>query len=353
MDPAHAYVQFCAASLHPDLAAAAGGTWDVTFYFGPMDTPTTTPETTTVEGSAMASFDAAALTGLTSGYLTAAVDVPALSSGMKLMWVEVETTTGAAYQLGRTVSYEQSAPPPPPGAPRVPNAIGGWPDAWGSGYESYHSGVMASMMDSDDAYYTLVNSNMPLHDSGWADCCLGYGMSLTWTGFEIPAGATEMRVRLEYHVYDPEDGTGQNGMPCADNGWCFTGDVGGDGHYPNMCYAWGIGDNEAVPGSAWVDGVNPCYGWGLVMVNWADCWDFDGSGTGSPSAEIQDTPAEGGQGGAFAYNPTTDMAMEWAVSDWTNFVQVGAEGNEAAIFWCGGCIYQLVIDKCTLEFNPH
>jgi hypothetical protein len=312
-----------------------------------MDTPTTTPETTTVEGSAMASFDAAALTGLTGDYLTAAVDVPALSSGMKLMWVDVETTTGAAYQLGRTVSYEQSAPPPPPGAPRVPNAIGGWPDAWGTGYETYQSGVMANMMDADDAYYTLVCGNHPLHESDWSDCCLGYGFSMTWSGFEIPAGATEMRVRLEYHVYDPEDGTGQNNMPCADNGWCHDGDGGGDGYLPNMCKAWDY------PGP-WGTGASvPNYGWGLVMVNWADCWDFDGSGTGSPSAEIQDLPAEGAIGGMFAYNPTTDMAMEWAVSDWSNFVQVGAEGNEAAIHWCGGCINQLVIDKCTLEFNPH
>ncbi len=89
------------------------------------------------------------------------------------------------------------------------------------------------------------------------------------------------------------------------------------------------------------------------MLNFADPWDWDGSATGSPSAEIQDTPAEGGIGGKFAYNPTTDMAMEWTVGDWTNFVRVGPDGNEAAIHWCGGAINQLAIDKCTLEFNPH
>jgi hypothetical protein len=348
IDPAHAYVEFDPAFLHEDLAAAAGGTWDVTFYFGTMDTPTTTPATSTVEGTAMASFDAAALTGLTGDYFTAAVDVPLLSSGMKLMWVDVETTTGGAYQLGRTVSYEQSAPPPPPGAPRVPTAIGAdlWDPGWGSGFEVYEAGVMGNMADSDDNYYQMTISAHPLHESDWSDCCGGYGYTLKWTGFEIPAGATEMKVILEYHVYDPEDGTGQNGMPCADNGWCFAGDVGGDGVYPNMCRAW------SEPGP-WIDPTHPNYGWGLVMVNFADWWDFDGSGTGSPSAEIQDLPAEGAIGGVFAYNPTTDMAMEWSVSDWTNFVQVGAEGNEAAIHWCGGCINELHIDKLTLEFNPH
>jgi hypothetical protein len=247
---------------------------------------------------------------------------------------------------------KKGEPPPPPGAPRVPNAIGAdiWNAAagWGSGHEAYLSGVMANMQHSDDVYYTLVNSNHPLHEIDWSDCCAesGYGMTLKWTGFEIPAGATEMKVRLEYHVYDPEDGTGQNNMPCADFGWCYPGDVGGDGVYPNMCRAW------FEPGP-WIDPTHCNYGWGLLMLNFADPWDWDGSGTGSPSAEIQDTPAEGGIGGMFAYNPTTDMVMEWTVTDWTNFVQVGPDGNEAAIHWCGGAINQLWIDKCTLEFNPH
>jgi hypothetical protein len=243
--------------------------------------------------------------------------------------------------------------PPPPGAPRVPNAISagirntaagsGW---WGSGYEVYHSGSLSDMQESDDAYFTLVCSAHPIVD--WSDCCPrpGLGMTLKWTGFEIPAGATEMKVRLEYHVYDPEDGTGQNSMPCDGKDWACC-DVGGNGVHPNMCYAW------YYPGP-WPTGATvPNYGNGLVMLNFADALDWDGSGTGSPSAEIQDTPAEGGIGGEFAYNPTTDMAMEWTVGDWTNFVRVGPDGNEAAIHWCGGAINQLAIDKCTLEFGPH
>lgn len=364
LDPVHAYVEFDAARLGPELAAAGGGTWDVTFYFGPMDTPTTTPETTTVEGSAMVSFDAADLTGLTGDYFTAAADIPGMTPGMKLMWVEVETPTGGTYQLGRTVSYEQSAPPPPPGAPRVPNAIdpAAWnvpAGGWGSGREVYHSGTFSNMMTADDAYYTMM---VPGIDD-WGNCCtVGQGLTLKWTGLEIPVGATEMRLRLEYHVYDPEDGTGQNQMACADNGWCngspdTAADAGGDGWLPNMCSAWGGYNDDPLEGPIdlvwWIDGTHVNYGWGLAMVNFADAWDFDGSGTGSPSAEIQDTPAEGGLGGMFAYNPETDLAMEWVVTDWTNFVTPDAEGYTAAIHWCGGCIFQLVIDQCTIEFNPH
>ncbi len=362
VDPDWAYVEFAAAHLGPELAAAGGGTWDVTFYFGADATPTSTPESVTVEDSAMVSFDAADLTGLTGDYFTAAAAVPAMTSGMKLLWATVETPTGGAYQLGRTMLFEQSEPPPPPGAPRVPNALGGntWlaadvaaggtPPGWGDGWYNYHGGTYSNMKTSDDQYFVFGGS-FTMTDTGWSECCLdpGRGLSLKWTGFEIPAGATEMKVILEYHVYDPQDGTGLQAMSC-NVGWCTSpGDTGAT--YPNFCLEW---DWPGGAGSgAWIDEIHPNFGWGLVVLNFADPWDWDGSGTGSPSAEIQDLPAEGALGGAFAYNPQTDMVMEWTVSDWTNFVQVGAEGNEALIHWCGGSIWEIYVDQCTLEFNPH
>jgi hypothetical protein len=352
IDPDWAYIEFDAAAIGPELAGA--GTWDIVFYFADAATPTT------VEDSAAVSLDAADLTGVTGTYFTVAAKIPAMTPGEKIMSTTVEAKDGTVVQLARTVLFEQSEPPPPPGAPRPPNALGGttWNDfagGWGDGYYGYLSGTYSAMKISDNQYYVLTNTHTLVDADEWSDCCMdpGYGMSLKWTGFEIPVGATEMKVTLEYHVYDPQDGTGQQNMSC-NPGWCSSTaqDAGLD--FPNFCAEWGWQALEADPAEwAWIDNVHPNYGWGLVMMNFADPNDFDGSGTGSPSAEIQDTPAEGASGGAFAYNPETDMVMTWTVNDWTNFVNVGPDGNEALIHWCGGSINKVYVDQCTLEFNPH
>jgi hypothetical protein len=330
VDPDWAYLEFDAAAVGPELAGA--GTWDIVFYFGPMATPTDTPETVPVEDTAGVSLDAADLTGVTGTYFTAAAKIPVMTSGEKLMWATVETATGGVVQLGRTVQFEQLEPPPPPGAPRPPNSLGGatWPDlAEDSRPEAVaFSGSFANMKYSDNSYYVLDIPTYPMVDGvDWTDCCSSSGATLKWTGLEIPVGATEMKLTLEYHIYDPEDQSvlSQNNMPCA-NMWCTS-------DYNNMCEEWG---------SPWIDGVHVNYGFGLVMVNYNDAWDWT-------NAEIQDTPAEGGYLGAFAYHPTTDMVMTWTVNDWTDFVKDG----EAAIHFCGGTMSSLWIDQCMLEFNPH
>jgi hypothetical protein len=338
-DPDWAYIEFDAAAVGPELVGA--DTWDIVFSFAAVTTPTT------IEDTAAVSLDAAALTGVTGDYFTVRAKVPSMTPGEKIMYTTVEGRDGTAYELGRTVTFQQSEPPPPPGAPRTPNALGGWteyePDGWGSGNYKYSSGAYSNMKTSDNQYYVLVNSLSPWTDgTDWSECCAdpGNGMTLKWTGFEIPVISTEMKVTLEYHVYDPEDGTGLQAMSC-NAGWCVSG-----ADYPNFCKEWGYP-------AGYTDGVHPEYGNGLVMVNHADPWDWDGSLTASPSAEIQDTVAEGAFGGVFAYNPETDMVMTWTVTDWTNFVTVGPDGNEAAIQFCGGSIYKLMIDQLTLEFNPH
>jgi hypothetical protein len=330
IDPTDAYIEFDAPYLGPELPAAAGGTWDIVFYFGADATPTSTPELLTVEDSASASLTPGDLTGLTGDYFTVAVDIPTMTPGMKLMWATVESPTGAAYQLGRTVVFEQLEPPPPPGSPRTPNAIGDaeWNALAGDDRPGAapFAGTFSSMKFADDDYYVMKTTTLPV--TSWSEgggCCESTGVTLRWTGLEIPPLATEMVLRLDYHAGGTD--LDQNGMACCSN---------------NMCEEWG---------SPWVDGTNVCYGWGLVMVNYADAWDFDGTGTGSPSAEIQDTPAEGGLGGAFAYHPwMTDVAMTWTVTDWTNFVN----GGDAMIHFCGGgTAPYYYIDQCTIEFNPH
>ena len=324
IDPVWAYLEFDASLVGPSLAGA--DTWDIEFSFAAIATPTT------IEDSVGVSLDAADLTGVTGDYFTVAAKRPNMTSGEKIMYTTVE-----GVQLGRTVTFELLEPPPPPGSPRAPNALGGatWPDLAGDSRPEAIalSGSFSNMKASDDSYYVMKTPTLPV--TSWDDgggCCEAQGATLKWTGLEIPVGATEMKLTLEYHISangTPDDDLDQNGMSCCSN---------------NMCEEWG---------SPWVDGVNVNYGWGLVMVNYADCWDWDGSGTGSPSAEIQDTVAEGGFGGAFAYNPNTptgDMVMTWTISDWTNFVS----GNEAAIHFCsGGSIPLWYIDQCTIEFNPH
>jgi hypothetical protein len=352
-DPDWAYIEFDAAAIGPELAGA--DTWDIVFSFAAVTTPTT------IEDTAAVSLDAADLTGVTGDYFTVRAKVPAMTPGEKIMYTTAEGRDGTTYELGRTVTFQQSEPPPPPGAPRTPNGLGGWTDyttdGWGSGNYGYSSGAYSNMKTSDNQYYVLVNTKSPFLDTSddWLDCCTdpGSGMTLKWTGFEIPVGATEMKVTLEYHVYDPQDGTGLQKMTCNPS-WCSSTAQDSELAYPNFCAEWGWEAQEADPAEwAWIDNVHPNYGTGLVMVNHADVMDWDGSLTGSPSAEIQDTVAEGAYGGAFAYNPTTDMAMSWTVTDWTNFVTVGPDGNEAAIQFCGGSIYKLFIDQLTMEFNPH
>jgi hypothetical protein len=363
VDPDWAYVEFDAAAVGPDLAGA--GTWDILFEFAPIATPTT------IEESAMVSLDAADLTGLTGDYLTVAADIPGMTPGQKIMYTTVESADGTPIQLSRTVTFELLEPPPPPGTPRPPNALGSadW-NSLAPGTDDndtdpigddtpvvetrpgavYLSGSFSNMKFSDDSYYVLATPTLPV--TSWNEgggCCESNGVTLKWTGLEIPLAATEMKVTLEYHV--GVNDLDQNAMACCSN---------------NMCEEWG---------SPYVDGVNVNYGWGLVMVNqWINplpfdpsdpsglstpgAWDWDGSVSGSPSAEIQNTAAEGGYndpldvpdaGWVFAYNPTADMVMTWTANDWTNFVKDGV----AMLHICsGGSIPFFYIDQCMLEFSP-
>jgi hypothetical protein len=345
VDPVWAYIEFDAARLGPELAGA--GTWDIVFYFGPKATPTDTPETVPVEDSAGVSLDAADLTGITGDYFTVAAKRPNMTPGMKLMWATVETITGGVVQLPRTVTFELLEPPPPPGAPRPPNAIGS--ADWGSladdprvGCGAF-SGTFSNMKVSDDVYYVMKNQTLPV--TTWTDgeCCTSSGFTLEWTGLEIPVAATEMKLTLEFHGGGTD--LDQNGMSCCSN---------------NMCEEWGGYNDDPLDPPLdlvwWIDGVHVNYGWGLIMVNMNDAWDWTNS-------EIQDTPAEGGGDdpntpaveSAFCYipfgnTPAADKVMTWTVNDWTDFVVDG----KAMIHWCaGGSLPYLYIDQCMLEFNPH
>ena len=335
LDPSFAYVGFDAMRLGTDLAY--GGTWDIQFQYLFEEGPTVAETVMVyVDPSEITAAKAAAAAG-GSPYFYVVTPIELVTTGVHTVVVSVEDTDGTMYELGRRATFDRLEPPPSPGTARPPNGIG---DAtWNAltadtrAGSTQLSGSFGDMKVSDDHYYVMHGAHMPQEAMDWSDCCAYTGATLIWSDVEIPAGATEMKVMLEYHVYDPADGTGQNHMPCGDL-WCSV-------DWINMCDEWG---------SPWVDGVNPCWGWGLVMVNYADAWDWDGSGTGSPSAEIQDTPAEGAFGGAFAYHPQTDMVMTWSIADWTNFV---SSGNEVAIHFCGGTWPYLYIDQLMLEFNPH
>jgi hypothetical protein len=331
-DPGFAYVGFDAARLGTTLAV--GGSWQVEFKFLVGEGPTVADVVTisVTEAEITDANDAVAATG--DPYFYVVTPISLVSTGVHTLVVSVEDSDGTMKELPRRVTFELLAPPPPPGSPRTPSATG---DAAFNALAgdsrpgaAPFGGGWGAMMASDDSYFILKNMQLPI--TSWAaggGCCENTGLTLKWTGVEVPVGATECVLRLEYHVGGTD--LDQNGMPCCSN---------------NMCEEWG---------SPWIDGVHVCYGWGLIMVNYADVWDWDGSGTGSPSAEIQDTPAEGGLGGMFAYHPfgntpAADVAMTWTVSDWTNFLN----GDEMMVHFCGGGTTPYwYIDQCTIEFNPH
>ena len=316
IDPDWAYIEFDAAAIGPELAGA--GTWDIVFYFADVDTPTT------VEDSAGVSLDAADLTGVTGDYFTVRADIPGMTPGQKIMWATVEDKNGIPNELTRTVTFELLEPPPPPGAPRPPNAVGtaDWnalnDDDRAGGVQ--FSGTFSNMKVSDDSYYVMKNPTLPVTtwDDEDTECCTSSGFNLEWTGLEIPVAATEMKLTLEFHGGGTD--LDQNGMSCCSN---------------NMCEEWG---------SPWVDGVNVNYGWGLLMADMVDGW----------GGEIQDTPAEGGYLGAFAYmpfgnDPSADMVMTFTTNDWSNYV---VDGKAMIHFCAGGSLPYLYIDMAMLEFSP-
>ena len=329
IDPDWAYLEFDASLVGPELAGA--DTWDIVFSFAAIATPTT------IEDTASVNLDAADLTGVTGDYFTVAAKVPKMTSGQKIMYTLVEGMDGPT-QLARTVAFELLEPPPPPGSPRPPNAVGtaDWnalnADDRAGGVQ--FSGTFSNMKTSDDSYYVMKNPTLPV--TTWADpgseCCTSSGFNLEWTGIEIPVGATEMKLTLEFHGGGTD--LDQNGMSCCSN---------------NMCEEWG---------SPWVDGVNVCYGWGLLMADMVDGW----------GGEIQDTPAEGAYFypadpgpppepayWGFAYMPfgnssSADEVMTFTTNDWTNYV---VDGKAMVHFCAGGSLPYLYIDECMLEFNPH
>ncbi|MFB3880839.1 MAG: S-layer homology domain-containing protein [Armatimonadota bacterium] len=351
VDPVWAYVEFDAAAVGPGLAGA--GTWDIVFEFASVDTPTT------IEDSVGVSLDAADLTGITGTYFTVAAKRPNMTPGQKIMYTTVEGKDGTPYKLARTVTFELLEPPPPPGAPRPPNALGGtlWVDAGAddrSDAAEYFSGTFANMKFSDDMYYVMHQKMLPMTESDWSQCCVTSGFTLKWTGLEIPVTATEMKLTLEYRGGGVD--ADQNQMPCD---WCSEPSN-------NMCEEWGgYNDDPTDPPLDlvwWIDGVHVNYGWGLVMVNFTDPWDWT-------NAEIQNTPAEGGGDDpntpeaemAFCYHPfgndpSADMVMTWSVPIATalaDFVQDDGGTYTAAIHWCSATLPYVYVDQCMLSFEPY
>jgi hypothetical protein len=352
-NPIYSYVLFDPAKLGTDLAIGTNSLWDIRFEFRTADAPTVTVAQTVVQ------FSAAQIAAASGDYFVAATDVPAsLLTGDYLMvtFVEIEgPTCPIDLELYRTVEFNVTVPPPPPGpegpfpACEVNDALWNTEAGMDDRRHSVSSGSFLNVAESDDLYLVLRKYPNCPHATSWADstiawdlCCypeddstdpptpdpldvgLSLGLSIKWCDIEIPTGATEMKVTFEYRV-DPGDFYCCSLNPCANDGQMWHG----------MGEPW---DSEQAP-----------LAWGAGLVDWSDPWALSTWGSEADLFASHDNP------GAFTDNEFARLSraeetVVWTVAIADAAAYVDGSGN-VLLHLCGGAYDYVYIDQAILEFT--
>jgi hypothetical protein len=352
-NPVNAYVLFDPAKVGADLVVGGNNLWDIRFEFRTADAPTVTVAQRVVQ------FTGAELTAASGDYLVATTLVPdtlLTDNYVMFTFVEVEGPTQPIFvQLARTVEFNVTLPPPPPGpegpfpACEVNDTLWNTEAGMDDRRHSVSSGSFLNVADSDDLYLVLRKYPLCPHATSWADadiawflCCYpedddydppiedpldvgqSMGVSIKWCDIEIPSGATEMKVTFEYRV-DPGDYYCCSQNPCANDGQMWHG-----------------------MGEPW-DSIQAPMGWGAGMVDWSDPWALSTWGSDADLYSDFDY-SDAFTDNEFQRNPRAEESVVWTVPIADAAAYVDAEG-QVLLHLCGGAYDYVYIDQAIVEFT--
>ncbi len=352
-NPVYCYVLFDAGKLGTNLAMGSNDMWDIRFEFRTTAAPTVTVAQKVVQ------FTAAQIAAASGDYFVAATDVPdtlLTDDYVMLTFVEIMGPTSPIdVQLYRTVEFNVTVPPPPPGpegpfpACAVGDSIWNTEAGMDDRRHSVSAGSFLNVADSDDLYLVLRKSPLCPHSTSWANpdvawflCCypsdddedppvddplnvgLSLGVSIKWCDIEIPTGATEMKVTFEYRV-DPGDFYCCSQNPCANDGQAWHG-----------------------MGEPW-DSLQAPMGWGAGMVDWSDAWALSTWGAEADLYKDFNYP-DAFTDNEFQRHPRAEESVVWTVAIADAAKYVDTDGT-VLLHLCGGAYDYVYIDQAIVEFT--